>query len=152
MTGSPDFLAYEMKIAAAGALRNDVLPLNKAALFEALEAAGIRTVVVCFDGCGDSGQIESVEAFTADNAALDLPATRIEMREVLFDGPAVSVEQRTVREVVEIMTYDLLEQTHDGWEDGDGAEAEFRFDVADRSILLDYDERYTATKNYQHEF
>jgi hypothetical protein len=40
-------------------------PGNKAALFDALASAGITTVVVQFDGCGDSGQVESIEARTS---------------------------------------------------------------------------------------
>ena len=53
---SPDFVAYEQKCAAVSALRADALPLNKSALFDALAAAAIQTVVIEFDGCGDSGQ------------------------------------------------------------------------------------------------
>ncbi len=40
-----------------------LLPLNKAALFEALAAAGITTAVVTFDGSGDEGQVEEVAAY-----------------------------------------------------------------------------------------
>ena len=36
--------------------------VNKTAVFDALAAAGITIVVVAFDGYGDSGQIENVEA------------------------------------------------------------------------------------------
>jgi hypothetical protein len=43
-------------------LAEQALPANKAALFDALAAAGITSVVVTFDGYADSGQIESLEA------------------------------------------------------------------------------------------
>ena len=33
-----------------------------------------------------------------------------------------------------------------------GQAREFTFDVADRTIRLDYNERYTASVNYSHEF
>ncbi|HEY9213030.1 MAG TPA: hypothetical protein VIQ29_09265, partial [Ancylobacter sp.] len=36
--------------------------------------------------------------------------------------------------------------------DGDGAYGDFTFDVEQRSISLDYNERYSATENYVHEF
>ena len=37
-------------------------PANKAALLDALARAGITSVVVNFDGYGDSGQIERIDS------------------------------------------------------------------------------------------
>jgi hypothetical protein len=149
---SPDFVAYEQKCAAASALRADALPLNKSALFDAVAAAAIQTVVIEFDGCGDSGQLENITGLGAENTEIPLPEDEIEMHEVQFEGPSISVVKRTVRDVLETLAYDFLEQTHDGWENGDGAHGEFTFDVATRSITLDYNERFTDSTNYQHEF
>ena len=149
---SPDFVAYEQKCAAASALRADALPLNKTALFDALAAAAIQTVVIEFDGCGDSGQLENITGLSAENAEIPLPEDEIEFREVQFEGPSMAVVKRPVRDVLETLAYDFLEQTHDGWENGDGGHGEFTFDVATRSITLDYNERFTDSTNYQHEF
>jgi hypothetical protein len=149
---SPDFVAYEQKCTAASALRADALPLNKSALFDALVAAAIQTVVIEFDGCGDSGQLENITGLGAENTEIPLPEDEIEMQEVQFEGPSISVVKRTVRDVLETLAYDFLDQTHDGWENGDGAHGEFTFDVATRSITLDYNERFTDSTNYQHEF
>jgi hypothetical protein len=151
MITSPDFVAYEQKCAAAAALRADALPLNKSALFAALAAAAIQTVVIEFDGCGDSGQLENITGLDAENAEIPLPDDEIEMH-VQFEGPSISVVKRTVRDVLETLAYDFLEQTHDGWENGDGAHGEFTIDVATKSITLDYNERFTDSTNYQHEF
>lgn len=152
MTITPAVAAYEAKLAAMAALEAQILPRNKAALFDALDAAGIQTVVVQFDGSGDSGQIESIEAYAADHAATELPVETIEIQEVIFDGPTVATEQRTAREAIEIMSYAFLEAVHDGWENDDGAYGEFTFDANERSITLEYNERYTASNYYQHEF
>jgi hypothetical protein len=152
MITSPDFVAYEQKCAAAAALRADALPLNKSALFAALAAAAIQTVVIEFDGCGDSGQLENITGLDAENAEIPLPEENIEMREVQFEGPRTLFVKRPVRDVLETLAYDFLEQTHDGWENGDGGHGEFTFDVATRSITLDYNERFTDSTNYQHEF
>jgi hypothetical protein len=146
------FAAYEAKCAAMAALEAEHLPANKASLFNALAAAGIATVIVGFDGYGDSGQIETIDAFGPDNTEAQLPEATIAMAEVTFDGPRVVIEQRSPRDVIENMAYAFLEQTHDGWENDDGAYGEFTFDVAARSIALDYNERYIATNRYQHEF
>jgi hypothetical protein len=42
-------------------------PANKAVVFAALAGTGVATVAVSFDGYGDSGQIESIEARDAAN-------------------------------------------------------------------------------------
>ena len=149
---SSDFVAYEQKYAAVSALRADTLPLNKSALFDALAAAEIQTVVIAFDGSGDSGQLENMTGMNAENVEAPLPDEQIEMREVQFDGPSILLVKRTVRDVLETLAYEFLEQTHQGWENGDGAHGEFTFDVITRSIMLDYNERFTDSTNYQHEF
>jgi hypothetical protein len=95
---------------------------------------------------------ENITGLGAENTEIPLPDDEIEMHEVQFEGPSISVVKRTVRDVLETLAYDFLEQTHDGWENGDGAHGEFTFDVAIKSITLDYNERFTDSTNYQHEF
>lgn len=129
-----------------------LLPLNKAALFEALAAGGIGSVVVAFDGSGDSGQIEDVTAIRDDDQQTELPTGIVAYREIGFDAAEPVVGMVTVRDVLEHLCYSFLNQTHDGWENDDGAYGEFTFDVATRSITLDYNERYTATESYAHQF
>ena len=58
----------------------------------------------------------------------------------------------SVDEAVEQLAYDFLSETHGGWENNGGAYGEFTFDVAEGTITLDYNERYTATEFYSHEF
>lgn len=149
---SADFTAYEAKCQAAKALAAEILPANKAALFDALAGVGVGTVVVTFDGYGDSGQIESITAFAAGEAEMELPATTIRLREVDFEKSTVTEVSRSVRDTIQAMAYAFLEEAHDGWEDQDGAFGEFIFSVADRSIRLEYNERYTETHYHEHEF
>ena len=52
-------------------------PANKERLFDGLTAAGITHVTVTFDGAGDSGQIESIGAWSGETA-VDFPATEID--------------------------------------------------------------------------
>ena len=124
---------------------------NKTALFDALTIAGIACVVVSFDGYGDSGQIESVEAKAGDEI-VPLPTTAIAIAAALWGQAEPETRSMTLDEAVEHLAYDFLEETHSGWEDGDGAYGDFTFDVAKRSIMLDYNDRYTASENHQHEF
>ena len=131
----------------AAALR----PANKAALFDALEAAGITTVTVTFDGYGDSGQIEDVTAQCGETI-VDLPPGQVSLASVTWNSDDVSTAQVEIGAALEQHCYDLLEQSHPGWENNDGASGEFVFDVAARAITLDHSERYTATETYSHVF
>jgi hypothetical protein len=144
MTVSPDFTAYEARMAALSALQMQALPMNKTALFDALAKAGITQVVVQFDGYGDSGQIEGTEARTADENCVALPTMPIALHAVNGRNMTIVARPQTPTDVIEIMTYDLLERRHGDWGNDDGGSGEMRFDVADRSITLDYNERMTS--------
>ena len=47
---------------------------NKEVLFDGLRHVGIAHVLVSFDGSGDSGQIESIEARSDADQSVTLPA------------------------------------------------------------------------------
>lgn len=137
--------------AAHDALHASLRDANKAALFAMLAEAGVSQVVVTFDGYGDSGQIEDVEAKAGDEA-VDLPDATVRVR-VAEWGQTEPVEQDlSLADLIERLAYDYLGDTHAGWENGDGAFGTFVFEVAAGTITLDYDERYTATNNFTHEF
>lgn len=128
-------------------------PANKATLFDALARAGVTKVVVNFDGSGDSGQIEQVEARVGDDVLAGLPSDQIELIEPVFgDTENVQRSTHTVTDAIEILTYAFLEETHDGWENDGGAFGEFTFDVGNRTITLDYNGRYTETLYSSHTF
>lgn len=102
------------------------LVILKNSLFDFLEAQGIVLVTVDFDGCGDSGQIESISAFD-EHGEVAVPEDKLANTE--DDG-------EPVKDVIESLAYDLLQSEHGGWENNEGAYGEFRFDVADRTIML----------------
>jgi len=129
---------------------NEVLPGNKTVLFDALAAAGITSVIVEFDGYGDSGQIENIVA-KANDAAAELPDERIEIFDPMWGSAELEKQTVTVREAIETLAYAFLRQTHAGWENNDGAYGDFTFDVTTRVISLDYNERYTSSEHYTHE-
>jgi hypothetical protein len=58
----------------------------------------------------------------------------------------------TVREFIEKLACDFLEAMHLVWEDGEGAYGEFRFTLADRTITLEYNERYVDYHYHEHQF
>ena len=96
-------------------ITKEVLLANKTALFDALAAAGITTVIVNFDGYGDSGQVERIEAGTADGDCA-LPAVEVEIASANWGSVAIDRQTRPIREAIETLVYDVLNQTHGGWE------------------------------------
>ena len=142
---------WDTKSAAQEQLHAELQPLNKTALFQALSAAGVTLVIVSFDGYGDSGQIENVEVKAGD-AVVPTPECTIEIAEAVWDQPEPNHTSLSIADVIERLVYDLLNDTHCGWENNDGAYGDFTFDVAERTITLDYNERYTASDYSQHVF
>ena len=143
--------AIEAQHAARTRLADEVRPANKTALLDALAAAGISSVVVTFDGSGDSGQIEGVDARIGDTAT-ELPATAVEITSPLWEGAGLETRTLPLAEAIEQIAYDLLEEAHDGWENNEGAFGEFTFDVAEDVIRLDYNERFETSEYSGHEW
>ena len=152
-TPSPAFDAsgFIERDRAFTALSDSIRPANKAALFDALAAAGITSVLVHFDGSGDSGQIEDIDATAGDQPA-EIPSGSIEIAQVRWGDPNIERTTLSVRDAIESLAYDFLEQTHGGWENNEGAYGEFTFDVAERTITLDYNARVETSEYSQHMF
>jgi hypothetical protein len=125
--------------------------LNKTAVFDALAAAEITIVVVAFDGYGDSGQVENVEAKAGEDLVA-LPSSEVEIASAVWDQAEPQRTAMTVHDAIERLVFDFLAMTHDGWENSDGAYGDFTFDVAERTIMLDYNERYMQSEYSQHVF
>lgn len=150
-TVTSEFSLYQRQARDRDRLAGEVRPANRAAVCDPLAAAGVTTVVVLFDGSGDSGQIDSIDAYAGDIAA-ELPAVDVKITSPACDGS--SIEHRTcrLREAIEALAYDCLEETHGGWEDNEGAYGEFTFDVAARTITLAYNERVLTSDYFEHQF
>lgn len=140
------------EIVAENAARAALRPANKAAVFAALAGAGIATVTVTFDGCGDSGQIESIEARDASGADVPLPEETIAIVATVWGQSSPEPRSMSVEQAIEHLVYDALTETHGGWENNEGAHGEFVFDVSALEIRLDYNERIISSEFYSHTF
>jgi len=148
---SIDFAKVFAAQAERSARMDAMRPANRDLLFDGLTAAGITHVTVTFDGEGDSGQIESIGAWSGE-AAVDFPATEIEYAALNWDDPDVEMRQLSLEDVVEQLAYDFLSDTYGGWENNDGAWGEFCFDAAARCIHLEFNERFTSSELTTHDF
>ena len=66
----PPLSEWEMLSALRIQLEVEIFQTNKVTLFSALERAGVTKIVITFDGYGDSGQIEDVQAKAGDDDSL----------------------------------------------------------------------------------
>ena len=115
---------------------------NKAAIFPALVAAGIARVTIEYDGGGDEGNLEPPEAFNADNNPVEFPGTQVTIVMLGFDNLTQSSETHCLRDAIESAACTLLETTHGGWEDGEGACGLISFDVASQAVTLEHRSRF----------
>jgi len=146
-----DFAAWERQERAHTSRAADVLPANKTTLFDALAAAAITIVVVTFDGCGDGGQIENIEVKAGDET-VTLPPGTIEIARPVWGSCDIERQTMTIQDVIDALVYAFLGDSHGGWQDSDGAYGDFTFDVAERTITLDYNERRMESDYSQHVF
>lgn len=149
MTEDPDVSDdFSMTIVCARAeqrLDHALFMENKTTLFAHLAATETAKVVVTFDGGGDSGQIESIDAEAADGTCRSFPSGTLAFR--LRDGPKGKRRNQTLSpyEGVESLVYDCLGQAFCGWENNEGGYGHFIFDVAARTIRLEMNERVTES-------
>ncbi|MCY1128448.1 hypothetical protein OU426_16405 [Frigidibacter sp. RF13] len=125
---------------------------NKEVLFDGLRLVGIAHVLVSFDGSGDSGQIENIEARNDTDQSITLPAAQITFAGIDWQSGAPTEHRLTLEAAIEELVYDLLSDTHSGWQDNDGAWGEFCIDARARTIHLEFNERFTSSELFTHDF
>jgi len=133
-------------------------------LFDTLAQTKVSSIEVSFEGCGDSGQIESVDYTDANGKGIDeayLNKTIVkgsattaymqydEKTKQLVDGKS---KEGTIREIIEEICYDKLGASHGGWELNEGSYGTFHFDVAGRKVRLEYNERIEEVRTSEESF
>jgi hypothetical protein len=125
--------------------------LNKAVIFEALAAAGITELTIDFDGEGDSGQIDGCGARAGD-MPVTVPSTPITLHDVAWNSDQIQTVETTLPDAIASLCYAYLQQEHGGWENNDGAYGVFEFDIAARTVHLDFNARFTDVHHSRHTF
>jgi len=134
---------------ASASPAEDIRAHNKHMLFAELAEAGIHRVTVEYDGSGDSGQIDTIEAWNAGNDRMPLPLKPT--IQFVAENPGSPSVEYSLEAAIETVAWDYLD-IHCGWENNDGAFGTFEFLVPDRTITLEHNERYTDTHTFTHEF
>jgi len=99
-----------------------------------LKSIGVAHVHIQYDGCGDSGQIESIGYLDADGKSVDIQGK-------------VTITEDDLRDVF----YDLTQERHPGWENNDGAYGEFEWNLAVDTLVHTHNDRFTDYDTTEHE-
>lgn len=110
----------------------------KQPLLDALSAEQIVRVEVDYDGEGDSGQIEDIQAYHADGSDADLTSRGLTIGE---GDLAESFD--SLRECIDIFAWDVIAHYHDGFGDNDGGYGTLTVDVIARTVCLVHKQRFT---------
>ncbi len=86
--------ACEAKAREQAGLSESIHVANKASLFDALARTGITIVTVSFDGYGDSGQIEEIQAKAGD-APVELPPAKSSFSRRSMAAPELNARHST---------------------------------------------------------
>lgn len=133
-------------------------------LFDTLAQTKVSSIEVSFEGCGDSGQIESVDYTDSKGKGID---------EAYLDKIIVKGSEKTsyhqwdektkklvltearegnIKEIIEEVCYDKLGASHGGWELNEGSYGTFHFDVPTRKVTLEYNERIEEVRTSEESF
>jgi hypothetical protein len=130
--------------------------VSKRQIYAKLAKLGIASVHIGYDGCGDSGCIESLKAYGPDDKEMQLPerAVAIDLVDAQWDTTAGGIVRTNVRrkvplkEAVENWCYDLLEQHFGGWEINEGSQGTIELDVAKKIATFEHDENVMTTNTH----
>jgi len=100
-----------------------------------LKEIGVVRVEVDYDGCGDSGQIESLHYFDVDYKPIDL------------SGHFLHLKTDRLMDLFD----DLIEVRHAGWENNDRAFGAFVWDLTADTLSHSHSERYTECETTEHD-
>jgi hypothetical protein len=76
----------------------------------------------------------------------------VTIHQARWNSEELGLRETTLQGAIEDLCYGYLEQEHGGWEINDGSYDEFRFDVAARTIHLEFNGRFTDVATSHHAF
>lgn len=113
-----------------------------------LRAAGVGEVRVSFDGGGDSGSIQSVDFDVQIDDESGIVVEVLVNARHFDDGTWVvmqETERKSLSDAIEVIADDYLEETDIDWYNDDGGYGEMVIDVAEGTVSMEINTRYTET-------
>ena len=124
--------------------RKEQALVMRRALHLFLLGKGVSQITVTYSGSGDSGGFDDFN-YEGGSEAIEDELVEIE------DGKG-GTKTESLRQVLEVTLDRLLDSEHAGWENNDGAEGTFTWDIATNELKLEHTEFYTESNTHEHEF
>ena len=149
------------KIAEERLTKQQAVQHNATALFDFLQESRISTINATFDGCGDSGQINGVEYLDHRGKDVNIPTGKVSgsrleagyhWNDKTKKMEELPIREGCVEELVHEICYDKLGSKHMGWEINEGSYGTFSFDVLNRKISLEFNERIESVNTTEETF
>jgi len=123
--------------------RREHLPAIKASLCAALKTKGIAKVSIEYDGEGDSGGVNDIQAFDQKQqpVSLDDPVA------LALHNPEEPTTYASLYEALDDFAWTALGLYHDGFVDNDGGFGAITIDVAKSTVTIDHNDRITDVDN-----
>ncbi len=129
---------------------------NRNALMETLTRLGVERVSITYAGCGDSGDVETVDIEPATCEAV-LDTEQIGLWHVIHthaDGQTTATltqgEPTSVIEALKAFALDWLEFTHPGWEINDGGSGSIVMVMEEQRCELEHHQYYTESELHEY--
>ena len=157
----PKMVDIMAQIKADQIKKADQVKHNAKLLFDTLEETRVASIEVTFDGCGDSGQIDEVVYEDHRGKEVSEPTLVVKgsftgKHHEWDDKKKAFVEvggsEGKVRDIIEQVCYDKLEASHGGWEINGGSYGTFHFDILNRKVNLEFNERIEEVKSSEESF
>lgn len=131
----------------------NISPQKRSELVETLRSAGVTNVCVSFDGSGDSGSIDHVGLYGADNKSVSVSQTIVYpfLHSEYNDGTwkyTTTEKEVPIAEALEQLCYDMLEETGIDWYNNDGGYGQLSIDIETGEVSLEVNTRYTEVNTY----
>lgn len=127
---------------------NSVRAHNRELILDALKHKSIPSVIVVYDGYGDSGGITDFQVNGGKGQA-DLADKVICQTSEPFTGEKFD-EEKTLKDLIESLAMDFVESDHDGWENNEGGSGTVTFDTQAMQVRVDHLENYVSHEEYTH--
>jgi len=121
------------------------------ALFSILEKYGVESIVLSYDGSGDSGEVYNIQL----DGKVECIKTINENSEIdiaKFKKAGVEFSKELIIDCIEHVSMVLLDDNECGWENNEGAMGDITWYIENKKISIEHRQRIIEFEDREHDF
>ena len=123
------------------------------ALTTQLKMLGVHKVQIAFSGAGDSGEIEYIDLFDANEEQVAMPTDMIAWTKQVYGEQKPETKQVKLRDALEDIGYRVLDETGMDWYNNEGGQGYVYLNVDSGVVFnVNVDMEINITQTEDHEF